>query len=365
MMSSNASRRGSMITALVVGVLVVLAALLPFVHRSVGALLPGPLDSPGTLQMLSMMLVVGALAVSMYLLLGVTGLLSMGHGMYFALGAYGVVMLTNYTGLPFWVAAFLSVLMSTVVAFVVNGIALRSTGIAFSMITLAFVELLSIGVARGFLGSGSDQGLTLSFEKTPEIFRGLANMPNIYWLALGLAVVISLVVWFFEKRTGFGRVWIGIRQNELRTETIGFDVYGYKIAVTVLGSMLASVCGVAYAIVTSGVNPEIASVMYSIGLILMVILGGRKVVWGAFLGGALYMYLTLRLPAFTSADAVKDLGPWARIPLSQPEFLLGILFVLVILLLPNGLADGLQRLFRSIARFVPRRRTPREHGQAI
>lgn len=343
------------IKALVLVVVVVLAALIPMAHVSIGGALPGAVNSPGTLQLLSQMLVIGALAVSLYVLVGMTGLMSLGHGMYFAIGAYGTVILTNDTPLPFWSAALLAMVISTAVAFLANAIALRSTGIAFSMITLAFAELINTGVSRGFLDSGSDQGVTLAFEKSPTWLRGLVHTSNVYWLCLGFAIVVIAVVWFSEKRMRIGRVWVAIRENEIRTESIGFDVYGHKIVAATFGSFLASACGVVYAIVTSGANPSITTVMYSLGIILMVILGGRGVVWGAFLGGIIYTYLTLRFPAFAATDPIASLPSWARIVLAQPEFLLGVCFVVIILVLPNGLADGLSRLWRGIVRLVSRR----------
>lgn len=341
---------GRIVGIVLLVLLLVVAFAVPLLHRSVGPVFPGPLDSPGTLQLLSQMFVIGALAISLYLLVGVTGMLSLGHGLYFALSAYATVILSNTTPLPFAVCALLAILLSTLVGFVVSSLSLRSTGVAYSMITLAFAELLAIGVARGFFASGSDQGVSLDFEKTPEPLRGLANMPNVYWLCLVGLILVFLVVWFAEKHTNIGRVWVSIRENELRTESIGFNAYGYKVSAAVLASFLAAVCGVLYAIVTGGANPDIASVMYSLGLILMVILGGRGYVWGALLGGLLYTYLTLRLPSFATADVVDAVGPIAGIPLSQPEFVLGVVFVIIILAAPNGLGGGIASLAGVIRR---------------
>lgn len=340
------------VTILVIGAL----ASLPFLHRSVGLVFPGPLDSVGTLTMLSMMLVIAALAMTLYLLIGVTGMLSFGHALYFALGAYGSVIITNTTGIPFFAAAAIAVVGSTLVAFLVNGLALRAGVIGFSMITLAFAELMALSVDRGYLGSGGDTGVTLNTTAMPEFFRGLANIPRLYWMSLLLVIIIYVVVRIGESHTRFGRVWVSIRENELRTESLGFNVYGYKLAAAVVASFLASVCGVAYALVTGGAQPDIAQVLYSLGLVLMVILGGRGVLWGALLGGLLYTYLTLRLPGLVGTLGLDGLPDFVAIPLSEPEFILGLCFVVIILFLPGGLASGLQWIWLKITRGRPRRR---------
>lgn len=342
----------------VVGVIAILASF-PFVHRSLGALLPGPINSVGSLTMLSMMLVIAALALTLYLLIGVAGMLSFGHALYFALGAYGSVMLANVTDLPFLVTAIISVVGATLVAIIINGLALRAGVIGFSMITLAFAELMSLGVDRGYLGSGGDTGVILQLESTPLVFRGISNIPNLYWMALGLVCVVYGLVWLAEHRSRFGRVWISIRENELRTESLGFDVYKYKLSAAVFASCLASVCGVAYALVTGGAQPDITQVLYSLGLVLMVILGGRGVIWGALLGGLLYMYLTLRLPGMLGASANVHVPDFIAIPMTQPAFLLGLCFVLIVLFLPGGIASGVRKIVDMVQSLYPSRRLQR------
>lgn len=328
----------------VVAGVIALLACFPFVYRSVGSLLPGPINSVGSLTMLSMMLVIAALALTLYLLIGVAGMLSFGHALYFALGAYGSVMLANVTNLPFLVTAIVSVAGATLVAIIINGLALRAGVIGFSMITLAFAELMSLSVDRGYLGSGGDTGVILQVESTPPVFRGISNVPNLYWMALGLLCAVYGLVWLAEHRSRFGRVWISIRENELRAESLGFDVYKYKLSAAVFASCLASVCGVAYALVTGGAQPDITQVLYSLGLVLMVILGGRGVIWGALLGGLLYMYLTLRLPGMLGASANVHVPDFIAIPMTQPAFLLGLCFILIVLFLPGGIASGVRKL---------------------
>jgi branched-chain amino acid transport system permease protein len=330
--------------------LVVIVAAFPFLRRSVGPILPGPLDSVGTLSLLTIMFVVGALAMTLYLLVGVTGMLSFGHGVYFAIGAYGTVIMSNTFALPLWASGLFAVVLSTAVSAVFNGLALRAGLIGFSMVTLAFAELLALNVAQGNFGSGGQTGLTLSSDMTPEAFRGIVNSRNLYWLALALMVVIFVVVRFVEAWTKFGEVLRGIRENELRAESVGYNVYGYKLTVAILASFLASVCGVVFALVIGGAQPDITQVLYSLGLVLMVILGGREVLWGALLGGLVYTYLNLRLSALVGPNVDSGLPDFLAVPLGQPAFILGTIFVLIILFLPGGLASGIKALWRWISR---------------
>src|SRR5690349_20209928 len=120
---------------------------------------------------------------------------------------------------------------------------------------------------------------------------------------------------------------------------MGYHVYGYRLLSASLASFLAAGCGVVYSIVMGGANPSIIQVEYSLALMLMVVLGGSGRLWGAALGGALYTYLNLRLDALASSDAVVSLPAWLQVPLAQPNFILGVVLVLVILFVPGGLAS--------------------------
>ena len=164
-----------------------------------------------------------------------------------------------------------------------------------------------------------------------------------YWTAFVLLVLIyAFTKWIMKTQTG--RIWQATRENALRVEVLGFNVYVYRLLAAGVASTLASVCGVAYAIVMGGADPSITVILFSLSLILMVVLGGRGLIWGAVIGGVLYSYLDLRMPALSGSQAIADLPAAARIPLEQPQFILGALFVVVIIFLPGGIADGLRRL---------------------
>jgi branched-chain amino acid transport system permease protein len=324
---------------------VVVLALAPFTTRNLGGLLPGPINSAGSLQLLALMFVAAATAVTLDVMFGYTGLLSFGHALYFGFGCYSTVVLSNIESLGFAKGLPLALVLSFVVALVGNAASLRLTGIGFSMATLALAQALYIGVERGFLRSGGEVGVTFGFGVLPSPFVGIANTRNAYWLALALLVVVYAVCWL-AVRSEAGHVWQAIRENSLRTRVLGYDVYRFQLGAGTLAGTLAAGCGAVYAVVMGGANPSIVVLGYSLSLVLMVVLGGRGVLWGAVLGGFLYTYLNQRLTALSDSGAVSGLPDVIQKPLSQPNFILGALFVLIILFLPGGLASLVTRAWR-------------------
>jgi branched-chain amino acid transport system permease protein len=339
--TTAASRGGSHrpVVGRVVGiVLLVVAAALPFLHRVVPGFFDGPLDSPGVLHLVALMLVFGALAITYDLLFGYTGLLSFGHALYFALGVYGtVVMLTKFS-LGLGGTLLVVAIAGIVVPLVIGLICLRVNGIAFAMVTLAFAQAGTIFVTRDPLRvTGGELGKALPFEHVPAALTGVLNTRNVYWVALVLLVVVYAVS-RVATASPTGRVWQGIRENERRVEVLGLNPTWYKLAVFVLASFLATLCGVVYVLVVGGASPTVTTSTFTLTLLVMVVLGGAGRLWGAMLGGMLYTYLDNRLAQLATSGTVQELPSWVRVPLSEPLFVLGLLFVVVVLYLPGGVA---------------------------
>jgi branched-chain amino acid transport system permease protein len=333
-----------LVAGVLIGIVLVLAILAPYLTTTTGGILPNELNSPGSLQVLAVIFTVAALATSFDLLVGYTGLFSFGHALFFAIGSYAFAMTLTLTHAGFATSVVVGVLVTIVGAVIVNAVALRASLIAFSMVTLAFAQLASIIVNRNYFSTGGEEGITLPYQRMPDIFVGIVNTRYTYWVALGLLVfVIAVVSWVTRTRTG--RVWQAIRENELRVSVMGLNVYLYKLTAAVIGSTLAGIAGIVYAIVLGTADPSVTGLFYSLGLIVMVILGGRGRVWGAVLGGILYALMQQRLPALAGSDAISGLPKVLRIPLSDPELLLGVVFIVFIFVLPGGLADLVSRLF--------------------
>ncbi|NUP43766.1 MAG: branched-chain amino acid ABC transporter permease [Streptomyces sp.] len=310
----------------------------PFSSLPLPGLLDGPIGSAGSLQLLALCLLFGALATGYDLLLGRTGLLSFGHALYFAAGSYATELIMAEAGLPFWASVVLGVACGTALAAGLGSVALRVGGIAFSMVTLAFAQAGSILVERDPGGvTGGEEGRAVPADRLPGWLAGIGNTANLYWIALAY-LVLTLGVVHWAVRSPAGRVWEGIKENELRVEVLGLRPYGFKLVAFVLAGGLAAVGGVVHLLLTGGATPQATTSDFTLSLLVMVVLGGSGSRWGPLLGGVLYTWADHRLGDLAGSGAVSGLPAVLRVPLSQPLFLLGVLFVATVVALPGGLA---------------------------
>jgi ABC-type branched-subunit amino acid transport system permease subunit len=165
------------------------------------------------------------------------------------------------------------------------------------------------------------------------------------------------VLWVERSRAG--HVAEAIRENELRVRVIGIRPYDVKLLVFIVASVLAAVAGMGYLLLQSGAAPRVATADFTLTLLVIVVLGGVGARWGAIVGGIVYTLLDQRLTALAGSDAVAALPDVLRIPLSEPLFILGTLFVLVVLFLPGGIA-GLPDRIRT-----GKRQHPAEREEAV
>lgn len=312
-------------------VLLVLA-LLPYSALNIPILFDGPLNSPGSLQLLALCLVFAGFALGYDLMFGRTGLLSFGHGLYIAGGAYGTQLAMTELQLPLLPAAALTVVLGTVAAVVLGAISLRTLalgGIGFAMVTLAFAQAGAIWVERNPGGlTGGEEGLPLHTESVPDVFVGVSNTVNVYWLALAYLVVVAAVCWIATDRP-VGRVWQAVRDNEERVGVLGKNPFRYKLGAFVLASALALLGGVVHLLVTAGATPHSSTPEFTLTLLVMVVLGGAGTRWGPIVGGLLFTFLDQRLPSW-------GIG-------GEPMLVLGTLFVLAVYVAPGGLTSLRER----------------------
>ncbi|NGO78898.1 branched-chain amino acid ABC transporter permease, partial [Streptomyces sp. YC504] len=331
-------RRAVPLTALVV------LAILPYSTLDLPALLPGPVNSPGSLQLLGVCLVFAGLAATYDLLFGHTGLLSFGHALYVVLGSYTVNIAVTKGEFTLPAALALTVLVGLVVPVLLGALALRVRGIAFAMVTLAMAQVAAIAVASdpGRL-TGGEEGLSLLPSAVPDFLAGIDNTANLYWLALAyLVLVAAAIAWLVDSEPG--RVWAAIRENEQRVAVLGLHPYRFQLLAFVIASFLAALGGMVHLFLLGGSSPGITTSSFTLGFLLMVVLGGAGTRWGAVVGGVLYAYLDHRLGALGTSEAVAGLPGWLRGPLSEPLFVLGALFIAVVYFLPGGIAGVAGRL---------------------
>lgn len=326
------------------GLGIALLVLLPMLNISVPGILPTPTYQPGSLQLLALCMLMAAAALSYHLLLGVAGLLSFGHALYFGAGSYGLAIILNQLDIPLLPAMGLTLVVVLVLSAITGMVSLRVTGIPFAMVTLAFAQAGSVLVRRNPGGAtGGEEGVSLNSAHIPDFFLGVGNTRNLYWLSLAVLIIVFLITTWIQN-TRAGHVVAAVRENEMRVRVLGLQPYLAKLLIFVVGGTLAALVGMVFLLLQSGAVPRQVSADFTITLLVMVVLGGVGSRWGAVLGGIIYTLLDQRLTAFAGSEAVQSLPAFLQIPLSEPLFILGTLFILVVLFMPGGLTGAGRRL---------------------
>lgn len=335
----SAARRTRRLTAAIV--LAVFAAI-PFAGIAVPWVLPGPVDvlnSTGTLDVLGLGFIFAAVALGYDVLFGFTGLLSFGQALYFAVGAYGLDITLSVWNWPLLPAVLATLAAGLLLALVLGAISLRGSGIAFAMVTLAFAQAgyYLIEDNPHNLTSGAT-GLVMSTSRLPGMLIGVASTRNLYWLALAFVVVVYAAV-ALVTRSQTGAVWLAIRENERRAEVLGFRPLRYKLASFAVSSVIATAGGMVYLLLVGTASPDsVAATSVTVSILVMVVLGGAGTRWGAVAGAMVYVYLQQYLLKVAAEPSFATWPAVFRVPLSQPDFLLGVIFVLFILFAPGGLS---------------------------
>jgi branched-chain amino acid transport system permease protein len=269
-------------------------------------------------------------ALSLELLVGRTGLVCFGQAALFGLGAYATVLLApaDSAASLLWLAPA-AIAVAAGYALFMGALSLRTRGVYFIMVTLAFAQMAYYLAHDTPLGGGTD-GIYLNLR--PQIALGQAVLVDIdqplamYYLVLGcLAAVFVLLA--LIARSPFGHALAGIRINEQRMRAAGFATYPYKLAAFVLSGAIAGLAGVLFAVKDGYVNPEMLSWHLSGAILLMVILGGIGHLRGAVIGAFAFVLLQ----EFFKDEAI--FGDWAE------HWLLGmgLTIILAVALLPRGL----------------------------
>lgn len=287
-------------------------------------------------QLIAKVMILAIFAMSLDLLIGYTGLVSFGHAAYFGLAGYALALLgPKYEAASLWWSLPAAMGVCALFALVTGLLVLRTRGIFFIMVTLAFAQMLFFVFHDTKLGGGSDG---IYIYNKPELKIGdfvLANLDkseHFYWLVL----ILMLAVYLLLRRvlgSTFGRALIGIKVNEHRMQALGFPVFRYKLASYVLAGALGGLSGYLAAVQFGFVNPEILSWHKSGQVMMMVILGGMGTLYGPVLGAFAFVLLQ---EAFSNQ---AWFGPWAK----HWQLAMGVFVILVALYLPRGLAGLIER----------------------
>ena len=319
--------------------------ILLIVATAIGPLLHfGFLRQPGMQQTLAVAFIYGALALTYDLLFGFTGLLSFGHAIFFASGMYLTAIFVNDTHLPLYLATIAAILITGLLAITVAVASLRTSGITFAMVTLAFGEAGHVIISRNFGNlTNGENGLPLNADRIPAFFIGVINTRYLFWLAL-LALVVTYVSIWWVTESSAGRVFAALRDNEVRTSVLGLNPFRFKLLSFTIAATLASFLGSAMLVVSGSASPRFASAETTIALLLMVILGGAISRWGAVVGGILYSIGSTKLQDFSQIASQHNIPKWIAGPLSEPAFILGLIFILIVMFAPGGLSGAYYRI---------------------
>ena len=182
--------------------------------------------------------------------------------------------------------------------------------------TLAFAQAGSVLVRRNAAITNGEEGLPLEVANIPSELVGVINTRNLYWIALGMLVVVFLIVTWFE-RSRAGHVVVAARENDLRVRVLGMTPFSVRLITVVLAGSLAALVGMVYLLLQSGVTPAVTTPDFTLTLLVIVVLGGVGSRWGAVVGGLIYTLLDQRLTALSRSEAIADLPDVLRIPLSE------------------------------------------------
>jgi branched-chain amino acid transport system permease protein len=275
LLASLRTPRG-LLTALL---LVVLAAL---------PLLTQAFDQRYLLSIGTRIVIWGIAAVSLNMILGYGGLVSFGHAVFFGIGGYAVGILGQSGIVSGWVQWPVALAAATLWAALIGALSLRTRGLYFIMITLAFAQLVFY-LAGGLEAYGGDDGLNICRSRFPGLID-LRDKASFYWLCL---VLFCAALWFCSRyaNSRFGLVIRGARSNELRMMALGFPVFRYRLAAFTLSGALGGLAGILLANEGAYVSPAMMSWMKSGDLIVIVVLGGMGTLFGPLYGAIAFFAL--------------------------------------------------------------------------
>ncbi|MCP4319705.1 MAG: branched-chain amino acid ABC transporter permease [Hyphomicrobiales bacterium] len=275
---------------------------------------------------LARILVLAVYAMGYNLLFGYTGLLSLGHALFFAAGMYGLGMTMQFFDLDPATAFGSGLIAALVVSAVVGFLALRTSGVAFMIVTLMFAQAGYLTILYFGEYTRGDEGFVI--QQAERVFAGfdLTGPTERYVAALLLfSVCFSLIAYIVQSP--FGRSLVAIRENEERAKMLGYDVVRHKLKAVIISGVMSGAAGAGYALLFGYAGATFATVQYSILPLLWVLLGGAGVTIGPLIGTAFMFYLIDYSSSITTAYMLVA----------------GVVLVLLTLFAPQGLAGEIRK----------------------
>jgi branched-chain amino acid transport system permease protein len=281
---------------------------------------------------LTRIMVLAVYAMGYNILYGYTGLLSLGHAMFFAAGLYTAAIGVTRFAIPVPAALLLAILAGLAVSALVGALTLRVTGVAFMIVTLMFSQAAFLAVLYFGDYTRGDEGIVIPDTLRSFFFLGfpvdLTSSLFRYNAALAMLALVILLC-LVTMRSRFGQVLVAIRENEQRTAMLGYDVNRYKLIAFMLSGTLSAFAGALYAVMFAYAGSTLASIQYSINPLLWTLLGGAATVLGPLVGTAIMFVLVDLASGITSASLL----------------VIGIVLILLVLFFRKGLLGTLRDKF--------------------
>jgi branched-chain amino acid transport system permease protein len=282
---------------------------------------------------LSRIMVLAVYAMGFNLLFGYTGLLSLGHALFFASGMYGLGLAMYHFDIAAEPALVLGTICALVMSAAVGFLALRTTGVAFMIVTLMFAQAGYLTVLYFGAYTRGDEGFVIAQPDRMLLGIDITGETARYFAALILFAIVFLAIAHLV-RSPFGRTLVAIRENEERTRMLGYDTERHKLKAVILSGTISGLAGAAYALLFGYAGATFATVQYSIFPLLWLLLGGAGTTLGPLIGVAFMFYLIDLSSSVTQAYML----------------IAGVVLVLLTLFAPQGLAGEVRR---RVFRWLP------------
>ncbi len=280
-------------------------------------------------SLLARIMVLGAYAAGYNVLFGYTGLMSLGHAMFFAAGMYATGLLVYYAGAGAGAAFAVGLLASVALSILIGLLTLRTSGVAFLIATMMFAQVFYMTLLYFNRVTGGDQGLILA-GRLPPLHLGSLRVPfadpavkyNIALAVFAAGFLLSLGL----VRSPAGRVLIAVRENEERTRMLGYNTFAYKLFALALSGGLSGMAGSAYTLLFSYLGASFASILFSIYPLLWTLLGGAGTTIGPLVGAGVMTYIV------DLASSVTD----------SYLIVVGVALVLIVMRFPAGIVGAIR-----------------------
>lgn len=308
---------------LVAVVILVLLALLPMIAHA--------LDSDYYVSFGTRVLIYALAAIGLNFILGFGGMVSLGHAMYVLLGAYAVAIPASHGLTSGWLQLLIAVSTTVALSAAVGAVALRTSGIAFIMITLAFAQMMFFG-AVSLKDYGGDDGLTVNARSLLGAVD-LSNNTTLYYVSL-VTVLVALYLSWRAVLSPFGLVLRSTKSNPRRATALGHPIFRYQLTAYVASAVICAVAGVLLANLTKFASPSYGAWTLSGELIVIVILGGLGTIFGPVVGAIILLVLEEALPMLIEALLPDYKTNWM--------LLLGLFIFIIALVLKRGVFGSLK-----------------------